>query len=452
MNAIPKIALRLIGLIAMPIVSGCGKKPVHPACTTPMAAPAFWVWHRTSPLKPAEKESLENAGVHSLYWQAAECGWKDGRWNIVRISSPVAVTEDLEIIPVFRIKAEPAFLGSPDAARLLAEQIHQWSGTSPWPAEIQLDFDCPASLLVHYARFLKSLGAGIPPARVSITALASWPQSDGFRELALSVSSLAPMFYDLEADAAEDVAADRFHPMADPTMAKWIRLWADCPRPWLAGLPNFERLSLFGADGKLIGHLRGWEHDPVFFHPALKARSLAAGTTLFRADRTITLNGTEISPEMKLVHRTTDAEVIIKLLESCQQSGAGGVLYFSLPGPGIQVAFTPAHLAHIVDHKWTPPLFEIDNTGAVTLKNPGPCDIAAGRWELELRSDQVGAFRSASPGGFVETETAGGIPPELAGTVILRFSKLPIGQSITSGPIISKPEAITWKVRNALQK
>jgi hypothetical protein len=439
-------------LAAALFLSTCGKKTTTPVRTTPMDPPAFWVWHRSSPLKPAESASLAKAGVCSLYWQAAECGWEDGRWKINRISPPKTGGKELEIIPVFRIKPEPAFLGSPNAARLLAEEVRAWSGRPTSSGKIQLDFDCPVRLLDSYARFLESFGTEIQPASVSITALASWPQHAGFRNLALSVKSLVPMFYDLEADAAEDVIKNRFHPMADAKVAEWMRSWADCPRPWLAGLPNFERLSVFEADGRLIGHLRGWEHDPVFFNRNMKARALGNGTTIFHAEKPVMLYGTEITPERKLVHRTCDPQAILKLAEQAEKSGACGILYFALPGPGIQAALTPDHLASAARHALTSPVLDIAGNGMVTLKNPGPVDVQVGRWELELSADHAGAFQSCQPGGFVESEIPGGLPTELATTVILRFSRLPSGDAITSGPVIRNAAGIKWKLRDALEK
>jgi hypothetical protein len=430
----------------MLFISACGKKSPLVARTTPMAPPAFWVWHRTSSLKPAETESLRQAGVRSLYWQAAECTWGGGTWRMVRISAPMPGTADLEIIPVFRIVPKSAFLGTPGAGKRFAEEVRKWSGGSKTPREIQIDFDCPDRLLGDYARFLQSFGKGVSPARVSITALASWPRHPDFVKLANTVSLLAPMFYDLEADDPAAVKAGRFHPMADPAVARLIRLWADCPRPWLAGLPNFERLSVFETSGKLTGHLRGWAPDPVFFLPDLKQKPLGEGVTSFEITAPVELSGTRIPPGGLLVHRTADATVLSNLAAEADRAGARGILYFALPGPGIVAAFSAAHLAHVAE---TPrPVLEIGNKGRLVLKNSGPTDIPTRRWELELTSDQTGAFQSASPGAFAEADVPGGLPAELAGTIVLRFAGLHVGESIVSGPLIKDAAGLTWRIRD----
>lgn len=438
--------LRRFIVVAILLSVSCGKQ--DPKITRmPMAAPSFWVWHRSSSLKPDEITTLQNSGVRSLYWQVAECEWEKQHWKLVQISPPVIGTANLTIFPVFRIKPESAFLGSPNAAKLLAESIRNWSGSSPWPHEIQLDFDCPTRLLGSYANFLKDFGKRVAPSRVSITALASWPQEFRFRDLALSVSSLVPMFYDLESDTPEDVKAGRFHPMADEATEKWIALWAKCPRPWLAGLPNFERLSVFEKDGRLMGHLRGWQHDPVFFHPSLIGSTSGHGSTIFQVRNTINLNGTEITPESKLVHRMADAGVLRILVKRIEQAGACGLIYFAMPGPGIQAAYSVSHLANLSDNKEAVPMLDFNKNRSITLRNPGPLDLTGVGWQLELTADHSGSFRSVSPGEFVASATPGSVPAEMSETIYLQFSKLLVGDEITSGALIEKSNSITWKLR-----
>lgn len=434
------MSLRSACLICLLLVAACGGKTTRHVRSRPMAPPAFWVWHRTSPLTADERASL---GKTPLYWQAAECEWGKGKWRVVRIAPAM---KEAEIIPVFRIKPEPAFLGSPDSAKALAANIRRWS--DGWtPQEIQLDFDCPDRLLGEYADFLKSLGKEMAPTRISITALASWPRHPEFGKLAESVSSLAPMFYDLKADEPADVKAGRYQAMADPEVVKLITLWSKCPRPWLAGLPNFERLSVFGSDGKLIGHLRGWEHDAVFFHPDLKSHPQAAGVTVFEPFKPVDLSGTKIPPGAKLVHRMPDAAALAALAKAADDAGASGILYFALPGPGIQAAYSPSHLTHAAE---TPkPVLMLGEKGTVILKNPGPRDLPARVWELELHSEKPGTFNSASPGGFA---TSSGIPAELSETVVLRFSKLHAGAAIVSGPLVADADGLTWSIRGIAEK
>lgn len=417
------------------LVASCGGKSARQARSGPMDPPAYWVWHRGSPLTEVEKSSLRE---NRLYWQAAECGWKRGTWRLTRISPCFT---DAAITPVFRLRPETAFLGSPDdAAGALAEEIRNWSAGTEL-REIQLDFDCPDRLLDRYAGFLEAMGREIAPCRISITALASWPDHPQFDRLTAAVSSLAPMFYDLEPDAAEDVKAGRFHPMADAAVARLIGRWSTCGKPWRAGLPNFERLSVFDGRGVLIGHLRGWQHDAVFFHPDLKARPLGGGVTVFDGTKAVDLSGTLVPHGGIIVHRMPDAEVLATLAIAADQAGAQGVLYFALPGPGIQASYSASHLR---SSGLPGPRLQITREGRIELSNPGPRDLPARIWELEMRSETSGAFRSASPAGFAQMEGGGGLPLENSGRVILRFSKLPAGATLSSGPLVEHASGLRW--------
>ena len=76
------------------------------------SAPAFWVWHRSSPLGAAERDQLRACGVHRLYWQVADCEWVGGRWRAVEIARRIATDGDPLIVPVFRMGPRAEFLAN----------------------------------------------------------------------------------------------------------------------------------------------------------------------------------------------------------------------------------------------------------------------------------------------------------------------------------------------------
>ncbi len=431
-------------MLLLMLGAGCGGNNHDHARNGPMDAPAYWVWHRSSPLTDAELQSLREAGVKRLYWQAFETGWDGKGWKSNRISSPQRYYEGIEVIPVFRLKPESAFLGSPDAPALLARQVRLWLEGKAEPAEMQIDFDCPDRLLGKYADFLTELGMVLSPVKISITALASWPGRADFRKLARSVVSLAPMFYDLEADAPADILMGNYRPMADPSAAKWIASWSSCSRKWVAGLANFERVSFFDDQGRLIGHARGWTHDALFFRRGLRVEHPGNGITVFHADQAISVAGTRIPAGGRVVHRMPEMASLRTLVEASDRAGASHVIYFTLPGPGIEGAYTPGHLAHA---ETAPTLVaQVDADGCVRLENKGPADVPAGIWELELESNSTAAFRSASPGEFAETFIGDGLPAEHAGRIRLRFSKLPAAHSLRSGRLVARAAEVRWRV------
>lgn len=432
-------------LVALCLLAACDRKPGRHVRSGPMEPPAFWVWHRSSPLKPAEVETLRANGVRTLSWQVAECEWSGKDWLVNRIAAPVDGGVDLRIVPVFRLKPDAGFLSAPGAAERLAKAVRAWHGKRAAPEEIELDFDCPARLLGNYAKFLRAFGKEVSPARVSVTALASWPDHPQFEKLADAVSSFHPMFYDLTTDTPVRVRHHRFHPIADDEATVLMEDWKMCRKPWRAGLPSFERVTVFKADGTFIGHLRGWRPDEVFFHPSLKPAPLDNGVTLFEVTAAGNLAGTRIEPGMKVVHRTPDVGELASLAKFAELYGAEGVIWFALPGPGIPAALSAAQLTHL--KAAASPTLSLERNGVLRLENPGPADLTTRVWELEIRSSQTAAFQSASPGEFAEVSTPDAVPAELSTTLTLRFSQLRAGESIRSGPLVRDGAALTWSIR-----
>lgn len=435
----------LSGLAVLCLLAGCGRKPAPHVRSGPMEPPSFWVWHRSSPLDPAETQTLRAAGVRRLDWQVAECEWNGGSWQVNRIAGPITGNTELAVVPVFRLKPGAAFLGSPAAADQLARAVRAWQGNHATPEEIELDFDCPDRLLGDYAAFLRAFGKAVSPARVLITALAAWPANPQFGKLADAVSSFRPMFYDLTADTPEAVRTGRFQPMADEQTELRMESWKMCPKPWRAGLPSFERVSVFKADGSLVGHLRGWRPDEVFFHRGLKPMPLGDGVTLFEVIAPGNLSGTRIEPGMAVVHRAPDIATLDRLVRTARRHGAEGIVWFALPGPGIPAALSAGQLAHL-DTEPVPRL-RVGKNGTLVLENPGPADLTTRLWELEVRSPKPAAFQSASPGGFVDVQVPDGLPAELSSTLVLRFSQLRGGEALSSGPLVRDPAGLTWSIR-----
>ena len=235
------------------LMAGCDR-PAPGTATKPDPTPGFWVWHRSSRLEEKERAAVPTGG--RLYRQIAEFGWRDGVWSPRPVAEPKNLLENE--IPVVRIDPGPAFLERADAVAMLAKWLrHHFQDKVP--TSLQLDHDCPVRLLPRYAAFLRELRGELGLKEISITALAGWIDSPAFQQLGEAVDELLPMFYDLTADPPQEIVTGKAKPMAGPEAAAWIARWKSCRTPWRAGLANFERLTLFEADGKLTGHLKQWE-------------------------------------------------------------------------------------------------------------------------------------------------------------------------------------------------
>jgi len=444
--------VRFLGIILFAAsLFACEKKDAPFSRHGPIEPPAYWVWHRGSALTGAEKIQLHQAGTRRLFWQVVECEWLDQSWKPVRIAAQVEEIDGISITPVFRIKPKSDFLGPSDAAGKFARLVQLWANEKPLK-EIQIDFDCPDRLIENYANFLSEIADRLKPTKISITALASWPKHPHFKKLARTVSSMSPMFYDLHRDKPVDVLANRFQPMANAKDMELIRTWKNCPVPWFAGLPNFERISIFDSSGNLTGHVRGWSHDEWFFHPALTGSSLGNGVTFYKSKSAEVISGTQISTASQIIHRFPDLTILDSFAKAADESGATGLIYFALPGPGMQAAFSPSHLAQRSFPKLK---LRRNENGSIVLENTGLADLPAnpetGGWQLVLESETIGTFQSGSPGSFPRLSVPGNTPPEFASKVVLHFSKLSTGSSIVSGSRITASDKFRWSILNVTE-
>jgi len=294
------------------------------------AAADYWVWHRTSPLTPAEREALTAQGVTTLYWHVGEMAQRSGRW---RWKTPPRSLRDaapgFRVVPVVRLNPATRQPFAPAATlEALIADLRAVAGES---GPLQIDYDCPDRLLPDYAAALQKVRRAIP--HLSITALAQWPRVKGFDSLVRSVEEIVPMFYDLQADPTGVSAEVPPPPLLDPAqLAAVIRPWTACPIPWRAGLPNFARLTVFDRTGVSRGQIPNWLWEDFCFHKAL--RTLAPtrlGVTLFRADTDTRVAATPVAKDELVVSRFTDRAALAQAIASARSAGAKDVVFFRLP-------------------------------------------------------------------------------------------------------------------------
>jgi hypothetical protein len=413
------------------LLAACDRKPPAASSSHPDRAPGFWIWHRSSALTTEEKNSVPTGG--RLYRQIAEFGWHDGAWS-PRVVAEAKVLLENEIA-VVRIDPGPAFLDRREAASMLAKWLrHHFQDKVP--TSLQLDHDCPVRLLPRYAAFLRELRGELGLKEISITALAGWIDSPSFKQLGESADELVPMFYDLTADPPEDIVAGKAKPMTGLEAASWIARWKSCRTPWRAGLANFERLTLFEAGGKLVGHLKQWTPEGLAHADFLEKIPQFTGGTGYRINRAAILHGTQLEASRFLVWRAPDDESLRALITTAFDSGAVGIVWFALPGPGLRTAHSPSHLAALARSE-TPAhgvRVKLESDGRVLLRNDGPGDLSmapgAPLHRLELTTNEAGTFTAAGPGEFTEVTTP--LPPKFSRKFVLSFPRLLVGEEIAS--------------------
>lgn len=429
--------IRPLLLVLALIATSCGRKNSSASgpTTPPDLAPAFWVWHRSSALTPAEQSSISSAS--RLYWQVAEFGWRDGKWSPRPLGKPQA--DQAKLIPVVRLDPGPDSILKPDAAASLAKWIRFHFDGKP-PASLQLDYDCPVRLLPKYAEYITALRAELSLQEVSVTALASWIGTPGIDKVGKAADEMVPMFYDITADPPADVVAGKLVPMAGGEAGKWIAKWKDCRTPWRAGLPNFARLTLFQSDGTLSGHLRQWRPETVLDADYLQPLSSGPGLALYQVARDASLEGTALRKGQLLAWRDTEDETLRQLIAASFASGARGIVWFALPGPGLRATHTPSHLAAMARGESPQPSLKatLDEKGRVTLRNEGPGDLipAPGKPanRLKLTSNQAGSFAAVGPGEFLSVGPSEGsrVSINFSHGIELTFYGLRVGEVVAS--------------------
>lgn len=428
----------LVILLSLTLVS-CHKPAPAAAAVSPWEdSPGFWIWNRYTPLSENSVQQLQDAGPSTICWLFAEI---PASGDSPRKQLNPSLLDQLAATPVIRLPVGNDTLTSASIRTALRKSCHTLFHNSSGNIRLQLDYDCPASGLVAYANLLGSLRQEFHIDQLSVTALASWIDAPGFATLAAAVDEFAPMFYDLEPDLPADIIASNPLPMVDASTLRWIEKWQRCPRPWRVGLPNFQRLSLFRADGHLIGHLQRWSPDTILSHPSLKLSPDSTPSILqFSVTANTHISQVALKPGQLLIWRMPEQSIILRALDTARSAGARGCLWFAHPDSAPLPWHTVPHLAALQRHGHARPrpVFTLAKNGAVILSNHGPGDFPnryhQRPWQLILDAKNPGSFQSPGPGEFFSIDAPGSslARPELSKKIVLSFHALPAGKSLHS--------------------
>lgn len=432
-----------IGCFLLVLGAGCKRSaPVPaPAVAVTVSEPSFWVWHRSSSLNDGEIAALRSVATPRLYWQIAEFGWHDGKWTPRPLGKPPEPLPDggPVIVPVVRLDPGADSLLKPEAAASLVRWLRFHYGDAP-PRVLQLDYDCPLRLLPRYAEYIGELKSQLGLEEISVTALASWIDSPALADLGKVVSELMPMFYDIAADPPAQVSAGSFVPMAGGEAERWIARWKACRIPWRAGLPNFERLTLFQSDGHLVGHLRQWSPESLASSSLIEPVAQAPGIATYRVTGAGTLDGTSLDPGQILAWRAPGQDALRRLIAASSSAGSRGIVWFALPGPGLRASHSPSHLATLAKGGAIVPSLRasIDTEGRMAIRNEGPGDLVIQPGDaphrLVLEADRPGSFKPHGPGRFfaLASYPEPALSIEFSQRIALSFMELRVGSEIAS--------------------
>ncbi len=397
------------------------------------ARPAFWVWN-------ASASTLQiNSDNHPLYWQIYEFP-RDAKSSLSKLATIDDLTRAGNCTPVIRLPAGAQTLDDIDYLDDVLRVTKGWFGNAA-SRRIQIDYDCPASRLADYALLLEKLRRELEIDHLSITALASWIDAPEFQKFSKAADQIVPMFYDLEPDHPLEITRGTPRQMTDSATIHWINRWKSCRTDWRAGLPNFQRLTLFDAKGKLIGHMQQWDYATVNSSERFRRVSAPSPScAVFEVQEDMKVFGVAMKSGSLLVWRTTDDKQLIRALTAARAANASGAVWFAHPASAPVPARSITHLESL-QHGVTPMPKLVETrleSGAVTLTNIGTGDVLPNSdgtpYSLvihatpELRFDQIAAgdFHSfTSTGGSLSNS-------ELVREIQLNYFTLPVGSTLRS--------------------
>ncbi len=414
-----------------------------PLRTAPKKELSFWVWHRPEAFSALERESLRRVSCTRVYWHAATVSLSaaGSLHASPLIPLPPGCGDAPRLVPVIRIDAAIR-----DPARIDPVALAGIAWQAGMSDEIQFDYDCPSRLLPEYARLLASFRLASGVRHMGVTALAGWiGEGDRWRAVERVVDEVCPMLYDIDPERAPAETPPDPVPLADAAgIAHWIREWSACNKPWLAGLPNFNRLSLFRG-GRLLGQIREWTWEEIADPDRFEStRGKAPGITLLRALEPIHIDGHAILPGDWLALRQCEGAQLRDAAAASAQSRAAGEVWFVFPTKGLAAAAwnvgtiaSRFHAQPELDVQFVP---DSVRSGRFVLTNRGVGDLApvvfnGGR---VLRIDlPEGGLRHLPEGDFLAALSTGSdgrpAPSALASGVRLRFTGLRAGESMATG-------------------
>ena len=263
------------------------------------------------------------------------------------------------------------------------------------------------------------------------------------------------MFYDLTADPPADITNGKALPIGGEDAVRWIRRWKACKTPWRAGLPNFERLSLFKRDGTLSGHLRQWTPEAVEDAPLLQPVRGFTGGSAFAVEKSFTFQGTALEEGQTLLWRAPADDDLTELIKGASNAGARSIVWFALPGPGLRTTHSPQHLGSLMRGEIPKPAITVKQGagGRIVIRNNGTGDLTLKPGQemhrLVLQAEHAGNFATTDAGGFfrISVPDDSNVSINFSQRLLLQFPRLLVEEEIESAPgliIRGNDQGLRW--------
>lgn len=247
---ITTLLVLILGFVAWKVLTGFR--------ALPEMTQRVYVWQRVqdSPEVVVAIESIPVEIVSGLLPLVAEIHFRNGPDQAPDVVRPILAggalsqrdEKGFSDAAVIRIGTSAKDTGWDESAcQLIEKLVRDLLQTSEWTAaELQLDYDCPQKRLKDYAKLLRHLQNSFPEKRITFTALPSWLEEGGFRNLASVADSFVLQVHSLQIpkDPTSEVI------LIDEESARTaVEKAAAIGRPFEVALPTYSCFVMFSAEG-----------------------------------------------------------------------------------------------------------------------------------------------------------------------------------------------------------
>lgn len=326
--------------------------------TSGVLSQGAYVWQRRWSPEVVDAIAHAPANIHSLAVLAAEVAWVGGKPEVVpmRIDMKSLRATGKTLGLCLRIGPYPGPFNRDDATirmlgQLAASIVDEARQTGFTPQELQLDFDCAASKLAGYTRWVQTLKKNIHPVPLVITALPSWLHRKDFVALARSCHGYVLQVHSLERPRDVQSALS----LCDCASAcRWVEAAARLRLPFRVALPTYGYLVAFDDQGKFLGLCA--EAPSPFDVTGTRWRTVSA-----------------------------DARALAELVQTWQKDRPAllqGLIWYRLPVAGDRLNWKPATFASVVAGKSPRSDVQVEckypepALAEIFLRNQGDADFA----------------------------------------------------------------------------
>lgn len=374
----------------------------------------MWYWHTPFRVSDAEKSTLREIGVRTLYVRGGTFT-TDGkraklafsqRWETPAKGLDVVLTLNFDGGLVSHLEEIPVETLASDVGKGIEQATNAAAAVGIRPVGVQLDVDCPTRVLPRYASLLRAIRPHVKGS-FSITALPTWITASEMDGVAEAVDFVVPQFY----EGRTGRTLTDLQPVSDAAaVRKGLERLGRTGRPFYAGLAAYGHAMLFTPDGRLTAMYRGLGPEDAMRHPSLR----------FEADGPLGDSGEEklvmraIRPDangrgrdFRIAYTLPTADMVrrqIKAFNESRPANARGFILYRFPEPDEAMALPLASVR-------------------AALRDDGLADEPTLKVDLESK---------AVPWALIGTETTGRVPRDL---VVKAEATGPVGSAASPGAV-----------------